>query len=100
MISSTFSPSASALKLGRTRCLRMGPANDCTSPIFGDGLPSRTALAFAPKTRYCDAQGPAPQSTDIRMKSGARSELGLVEADSFTAYSTTLSETGTLRIRS
>ena len=68
--------------------------------MFGDGLPSRAAFAFAPKTRYCEALGPAPQSTDLRIKSGASLEFGLVDADRLTAYSTTLSQQGTLLTRS
>ena len=52
MKSSTFKPSASALKLGKTLCLKIGKANELTSLILGDGRPSRIAFAFAPKIRY------------------------------------------------
>ena len=65
----------------------MGKVRSRISLILGVGRPSKMAFALAPKTRYCEALGPAPQSTDLRMKSGARSELGLVEVDNLTAYS-------------
>ena len=56
------------------------------SLMSGDGLPSSTAFAFAAEIRYCEALGPAPQSIDFCMKSGARLESGLVDVVNFTAY--------------
>ena len=44
-------PSASALKLGIILCLKTGLIIDFTSSMSGVVLPSKTALALAPKIR-------------------------------------------------
>mgnify|MGYP007071526665 CR=1 FL=1 len=93
-ISSTFKPSVSALKFGKTLCLNTGSTKELTSSILGVGFPSNAAFAFAPKTKYWDALGPAPQSICCLMKSGDVWDWGLVAPTSFTTYSTTLSEIG------
>ena len=51
-IFSILRPSASALKLGNTRCLKIGITRAFTSSILGVGLPSSAAFAFAPSIRY------------------------------------------------
>ena len=61
-ISSVLNPSASALKLVIKRWRSTGRAIAFISSISGAGLPSNTAFAFAPSTRYWDALGPAPHS--------------------------------------
>ena len=54
------------------------------------------AFAFAPRTRYCDARGPAPQSIQSLIAEDALSDLGRVLETSSTAKSITLSAIGTL----
>ena len=51
-ISSTFMPSASALKFGRTRWRSIGRANAFTSSISAVGRPSKAARVFAPNIKY------------------------------------------------
>ncbi len=84
-ISSTFIPSASALKLGRILWRKISGASDCISSMLGVGLPSNKAFAFAPRTRYCEALGPAPHSTHFFTYSLHVFSFGLVEAANFTA---------------
>ena len=43
------------------------------------------ARAFAPRMRYCDARGPAPQLTYFFTSGVASSEFGRVDRASFTA---------------
>src|SRR3954470_17909515 len=56
-------PSASAWKLTTTRWLRTGTAIAFTSSRSGTARPSIAARALAPRIKYCDARGPAPQLT-------------------------------------
>ena len=77
-ISSVLKPSASALKFVIKRCPNTGFAIALISSISGAGLPSKIAFAFAPKTKYCDALGPAPQSIQSLIVADDLSELGLV----------------------
>ena len=93
-------PSASALKFVIKRCRNTGFAIALISSISGAGLPSKIAFAFAPKTKYCDALGPAPQSIQSLIVDDDLSELGLVFETNSTAKLTTLSAIGTLRTSS
>ena len=56
-------PSASAWKLTTTRWPSTGIAIESTSSMSGTLRPSIAARALAPRIRYCDARGPAPQLT-------------------------------------
>src|SRR5690606_40320065 len=69
----------------------------CTSSMSGEYFPSRSALHFAPRTRYCDALGPAPHSRYSVAIDEPVAPPGRVLLANPTAYSTTLSGTGTLR---
>ena len=60
----TFTPSASALKFVMTRWRRTdGRDGADVLAAGGTRLPLRTARVFAPRIRYCEARGPAPQLT-------------------------------------
>src|ERR1700712_5709480 len=78
-------PSASAWKLTTTRWLNTGTAIAFTSSKSGTERPSIAARAFAPRMRYCDARGPAPQLTYFLTSGVASSEPGRVDRASFTA---------------
>ena len=60
-ISGVLIPSASALKLVISRCLRTGRVTFFISSISGVYLPYKIAFVLAPRIRYCEALGPAPQ---------------------------------------
>ena len=91
-------PSASALKFGIILCLSIGRARDFMSLMLGDDFPSSSALAFAPKTRYWDALGPAPHSIHF-LANDEDLLLGRVELTRSTANSTTLYAIGTFGIK-
>src|SRR4051794_26173592 len=61
---SEFIPSASALKFVMMRCRSRGGATAATSSVVAQLRPYSAARAFAPRMRYCDARGPAPQLTN------------------------------------
>src|SRR5579859_5169599 len=90
---STDSPSASALKFRTIRWRNTGFATARTSSMSGEYFPLRSALHFAPSTRYCEARGPAPHSKNS--VANAEEFPGLVDPVNLTAYSTTLSAMGT-----
>src|ERR1017187_3278125 len=53
--------SAAKLVITRWRSTDVATARPSSRPAWG--LPSIAARALAPRTRYCDARGPAPHST-------------------------------------
>src|SRR3970282_376255 len=67
--------------------------------MSGEYLPFSRALHFAPSTRYCDARGPAPHSRYSLAMDDPMAPPGRVLFASPTAYSTTLSGTGTFRTK-
>ena len=92
-------PSASALKLRIILCLKTGTETFFTSSISGVPFPDRRDWAFAAKIKKELALGPAPQSIYLFVSLWEDLE-GLVLWTKLTAYSITLSETGTFLTRS
>jgi len=90
---------ASALKFVTIRCRNTAGATVFTSSKSAIGRPSIAARAFAPNTRYCDARGPAPHSTNSRMNFGDSAATGRVIRASVTAERTSPFETGIRRTR-
>src|SRR5678816_2309754 len=78
-------PSASAWKFTTTRWLSTGTAIALTSSRSGTARPSIAARALAPRMRYCEARGPAPQLTYFLTWVVASSAFGRVERASRTA---------------
>ena len=72
-------------------------ATAITSSRSAIGRPSIAARAFAPNTRYCDARGPAPQSTYSLMNGGASPSGGRVIRASVTADRISPRDTGIRR---
>ena len=81
-------------------CLNIGADTAFTSSISGAYFPTFSAWHLAPKIKYWEALGPAPQDIYFLTKSVASTVLGLDLWTKPTAYSTTLWFTGTLRIKS
>ena len=73
-------------------------ATACTFSISGENFPLIAAWVFAAKIRFCEALGPAPQSTNYFTKPEAVASFGSVLVTIVTAYSMTLSATGIRRI--
>src|SRR4051812_43234785 len=94
-----LTPSASAWKLSTTRWLKTGSAIAATSSMSGIARPSIAARALAPRIRYCDARGPAPQLTYFFTFGDASGASGRVERASFTAWLTMLGAAGRRRTR-
>src|SRR4029453_19281577 len=76
---------ASAAKLQMMRCRRTDRASACTSSTEAAKRPCSTARALAPRMRYCEARGPAPQLTQSLTKAGACGCDGRVACTSLTA---------------
>lgn len=77
----------------------MGSATACTSSMSGLKRPRANAWHLAPITRNWLALGPAPQLTWSWITLGVPGRPGRVRVASFTAYSITLSGTGSRRTR-
>ena len=99
-ISIDVTPSASALKFVTSRCRNVGPARVRTSSISGVWRPVSSARVLAPRMRYCEARGPAPQRIQSLHKLRCLRGPGRLARTRRTAYSITLSATGTRRTRS
>ena len=91
---------ASAAKLVTRRCRRTDWATAFTSSRSAIGRPAIAARALAPSTRYCEARGPAPQSTYSFTSAGASASVGRVMRASSTAARMRPAETGIRRTRS
>ena len=68
-MSRVTNPSASASKFKTSRWARTDGATALTSWKFGTGRPSMAARALAPRTRYWEARGPAPQGLEVKKSS-------------------------------
>src|SRR5437879_12416329 len=98
MMSAAVRPAASAAKLITIRCVSTVGATRRTSSSSAIGRPSSAARALAPRIRYCDARGPAPQEMYSLMKGGEASSGGRDIRTSATAAFTSAWETGIRQI--
>src|SRR5262245_7047977 len=98
-ISAAVRPAASAAKLMTIRCVRTVGATVRRSSSSAIGRPSSAARALAPRAKYCDARGPAPQEMNSLMKAGAAASGGRVIRTSVTAALTSACDTGIRRTR-